>query len=312
MGPFSRGVSILIYHRVIPEKDPLFPEQVSAADFDLQMRLLARWFEVLPLAEAINRIRDGSLPRRAACVTFDDGYADNAEIALPILMRHGVPATFFLASGFIDGGTMWNDSVIEIVRAARPGSLDARCVGLHILPVTSIESRRRAIEELLSFLKYLPGDERQRRVDILQHEALSERIAPMMMSTDQVRMLHQAGMEIGAHTVTHPILATLDLERATSEIAESKRQLESITRAPVGSFAYPNGKPGIDYGAEHVSVVKKLGFHAAVTTAWGVANSESDLYQLPRFTPWDRTPGRFLLRLMQNTFSTRPQRVAAF
>src|SRR4026209_38570 len=130
MGPFSRCVSILIYHRVIAEPDPLILDEVCASEFDWHMTVLGRWFKVLPLTEAIARLHDGTLPARAACVTFDDGYADNASAALPILLRHGIPATFFLATAFINGGRMWNDTVIETVRRTPGDTLDARAAGL--------------------------------------------------------------------------------------------------------------------------------------------------------------------------------------
>ena len=74
---------------------------------------------LMPLATAVRRLRDRSLPGRAACITFDGGYADNAQVALPILQRHAAPATFFVASGFLDGGYSWTDAVIELVREAR-------------------------------------------------------------------------------------------------------------------------------------------------------------------------------------------------
>jgi peptidoglycan/xylan/chitin deacetylase (PgdA/CDA1 family) len=262
---------------------------------------------VLPLREAAARLRDGTLPVRSACVTFDDGYRDNVEVALPILRRHGVPATFFLATSFLDGGRMWNDSVIETVRRARGDTLDARCIGLDTLNISTIELKRHAIERALAALKYLPLDERQRRVEALgsAHELPSD----LMMTAGQAQRLHANAMEIGAHTVTHPILARLNPEHAGNEIRDSKTRLEAITGAPVTLFAYPNGKPGDDYLAEHVGIVRRLGFEAAVSTAWGVAHAASDPFQLPRFTPWDRTPGKFLLRLMHNTFRTRAERV---
>jgi len=124
-----------------------------------------------------------------------------------------------------------------------------------------------------------------------------------------VLRLHASDMEIGAHTVTHPILARLDPERAASEIGDSKRRLEAITGSPVSLFAYPNGKPGRDYRREHVGMVKQLGFEAAVSAAQGVAHAASDSFQLPRFTPWDRTPGKFVLRLFHNTFRTTAEQV---
>jgi len=309
LGPFSRCLSILIYHRVIAEPDPLIQGEVCAREFDWQLTVLGRWFRVFPLPEAVARLRNGTLPLRAACVTFDDGYADNVTAALPILRRHGMPATFFLATAFINGGRMWNDTVIETVRRAPGNTLDARPVGLDTLDITTLDLRRQVIDRLLMALKYLPLDERTRRADELSTATACELPSGLMMTTEEVRHLHKCGMEIGAHTVNHPILAKLDPERAGNEIRDSKARLEAITGASVSLFAYPNGKPGLDYCREHVDMVKELGFEAAVSTAYGVARAASDPFQLPRFTPWDRTPGMFLLRLMQNTFRTRAERV---
>jgi peptidoglycan/xylan/chitin deacetylase (PgdA/CDA1 family) len=309
MGPFSRTLSILVYHRVVPDPDPLAPEQVCAQEFDWQLAGLARWFKVLPLTEAVVRLRDGTLPRRSACVTFDDGYADNVTVALPILRRRGVPATFFLATSFVDGGRMWNDSVIETVRAARGNTLDAAALGLTTLNIATDQMRREAIARALAALKYLPQEERQNRVDEFAEQASRPLPSNLMMTTEQVRSLDAGGMEVGAHTVTHPILARLESARAENEIRDSKRGLEAMTGKRVGLFAYPNGRPGRDYGPEHVGMVRTLGFDAAVSTAWGVASAASDPYQLPRFSPWDRTPGKFALRLLRNTFQTNAERV---
>jgi hypothetical protein len=118
-----------------------------------------------------------------------------------------VPATFFVATGFIDGGRMWNDSVIETVRGARGDTLDARCIGLDKQDISTIGLRRQAIERLLAALKYLPPEERQRRVDTLAAEASSPLPSDLMMTAEQVSPL-ASGMEIGAH-MTHPILAQL-------------------------------------------------------------------------------------------------------
>jgi peptidoglycan/xylan/chitin deacetylase (PgdA/CDA1 family) len=309
MGPISRSISILIYHRVVSEPDPLLPDLPSADEFDRQMAAVDRWFTVMPLREAAARLRDGTLPVRSACVTFDDGYADNAAVALPVLRRRGVPATFFVSTSFIDGGRMWNDSVIETIRAKHGDVLDARPIGLEPLEISTTASRRVAIDRVLSALKYLPQEERQRCVDTLAAGTTRPLPSDLMMTTEQVRSLDANGMEIGAHTVTHPILARLDAARASDEIRQSKRRLEAITGKPVKLFAYPNGKPGRDYGREHVGMVKELGFEAAVSTAWGVANAQSDAFQLPRFTPWDKSPGKFVLRLLHNTFRTRSELV---
>src|SRR3954453_19801590 len=100
----SRGgshgrLSILIYHRVPVQPDPLFPDECNARLFDEQIQQLADCFNIIPLSDAVRALDVGRLPPPAACITFDDGYPDNAEVALPILLRHGVPATFFVAAG---------------------------------------------------------------------------------------------------------------------------------------------------------------------------------------------------------------------
>ena len=302
MSPGGRRarLSILIYHRVLAHDDPLNTWDITAEIFEAQMRLVAERFEPMLLSEALDRLVAGELPPRAACVTFDDGYLDNAEVALPILRRLRVPATFFVATGFLDGGWMWNDRVIEAIRAMPGPLLDLHAWGLPAFEIGDIQSRRRAIQQILPVLKYLPSLEREARAEQLMMAASAPEAPSLMMGEEHVRALRGAGMEIGAHSVTHPILANVAVNQARREIVESGRRLAEILREPVRLFAYPNGKPGQDYGPEHVQMVRDAGYSAAVSTAWGVATTGADVYQLPRFTPWDRTPGRFGLRLLRN------------
>lgn len=295
----ARGLSILIYHRVLPAADPLFPDALERDGFAAQLALLKQRFHVLPLLEAVRLARAGRLPPRAACITFDDGYADNAEVALPLLQQHGLHATFFIATGFLNGGRMWNDTIIETVRRAPHAVLDARPLGLGSHPLGSMQQRRQALASLIGQLKYQPMAQRQVAVDQLAQLAGVPLPTDLMMSDAQVRQLHAAGMGIGGHTVNHPILARLPADEARREIADGKQALERLLGAPVELFAYPNGKPDEDYRAEHVAMVQELGFEAAVSTAWG-ASRAPDFFQLPRFTPWDRHPRRFTLRLARN------------
>ena len=302
MSPAGRRarLSILIYHRVLAHEDPLNTWDVTAGVFDAQMRVVAENFVPLPLSEAVDRLMTGELPPRAACVTFDDGYLDNVEVALPILERHGLSATFFVATGYLDGGWMWNDKVIEALRSMPGPMLDLQAWGLPIFELGSNQARRLAIQRILPALKYLPGPEREARAEHLAAAARAPAANGPMMSDAHVRTLRAAGMEIGAHSVTHPILTRVTAAQAKREIAESGQRLTEILREPVRLFAYPNGKPGEDYGPEHVRMARDAGYRAAVSTAWGVAATGSDVYQLPRFTPWDRTPMRFALRLLSN------------
>jgi len=293
-------LSILIYHRVLPTEDTFNDWDVTAAEFGLQMRALSEQFTPLPLGEAVARLASGSLPARAVCVTFDDGYADNAEIALPILRKFRMPATFFIATGYLDGGRMFNDTVTEAIRACAAPTLDLASLGLGTVALDSVAAKRAAIAKLLPVLKYMPAPERASWANRLADTAGIPGRSNLMMREEQVRELHAAGMEIGAHTVTHPILLNTAPDAARREIVESGRRLAEILRQPISLFAYPNGKPGVDYGAEHVAMVRDAGYSTAVSTGWGVATAQSDRFQLPRFTPWDRTPGRFALRLIRN------------
>jgi peptidoglycan/xylan/chitin deacetylase (PgdA/CDA1 family) len=296
-------LSILIFHRVLPAPDPLFPSEIDAARFDQICRWVSRWFNVLPLSMAALRLQQQQLPARPLVITFDDGYADNREIALPILQRHGLCASFFVATGFLDGGRMWNDTLIEAVRLTHADSWDLSSLGLNglgQLPLRTVDDKRAAIQAIVGACKYLAAPERARAVAGIAALANVALPSNLMMRREQVAQLHAAGMEIGGHTVNHPILASLPLDQARQEITAGKAQLEDIVQAPVDSFAYPNGRPGQDYQPEHVQLAREAGFSTAVSTTWGAASAHTDSFQLPRFTPWDRARWAFALRMARN------------
>lgn len=302
-GPGGR-LTVLIFHRVLPRQDPLFPDELTAQAFDAICAWLASWFNVLALDDAVVQMREGRLPSRAACITFDDGYADNHDVALPILQRHRLPATFFIATGFLNGGRMWNDTIIEAVRRCAKSDLDLRELDLESVPLRSLEDRKHAIGKLIDKIKYRPVAD---RVEITERIAILAEVAmpnDLMMTSDQVKAMRSAGMQIGAHTVSHPILARLNADECEREIQGSKDFLEQLLQERIGLFAYPNGKPGQDYTADNVAMVRDLGFDAAVCTAWGAARRGTDLFQLPRFSPWEVQRTRFGLRMMQNLWST--------
>jgi peptidoglycan/xylan/chitin deacetylase (PgdA/CDA1 family) len=307
-GPKAR-LSTLIFHRVVAQPDPLFPTEVDAQRFDAICAWLRAWFNMLPLDEAVQQLREGRLPARALAISFDDGYADNHDVALPILARHGLQATFFVATGFLDGGRMWNDTMIELVRRAPGPELDLSALALpalDTLDLTSLEARRQSARRLTMALKYLPLAERAEKVAHV--EAIARRCAvvlpvDLMMTAEQVRALRVAGMQIGAHTVNHPILQTLTDEAARTEIAGGRRQLEGIVDAPVKLFAYPNGKLGQDYGARDAALARDSGFDAAFTTHAGHSTASTDPFQLPRYTPWQTNRWRFGFQLARNLSS---------
>jgi peptidoglycan/xylan/chitin deacetylase (PgdA/CDA1 family) len=297
-GTRSNRLLILIYHRVHPVPDPMFPGEVDAACFDWQLALLREHCHPLPLSEGVDGLKRGVLPPRAVAVTFDDGYADNATVALHILKKHGIAATFFIAPGFLNGGRMWNDSIIEAVRRASGDSVETGSVGLGALPLSEPDERGAAAEQIIKAVKHAPMERRATLVREFCAHIGAELPDGLMMTSEQVRGLAAAGMEIGAHTMTHPILRMLSDEAARREIRDSKVALEGIIGHAVRAFAYPNGRPGEDYTERDRGIVESLGFDYALSTRWGVASAGSDLYELPRFTPWDRKPAGWLARLL--------------
>ena len=293
-------LAILMFHQVLERPSALFPGIPDVETFRWQMTLVSRLFHVLPLAEAVGALRRGSLPPRALAISFDDGYRNNLTQALPVLQSLGLPATFFVATGFLDGQVMWNDRVIAALSSTRRVEFDSGLPGIDRLILDSPGARRRAIERILAAIKYLPPAQRLEVVADIEQRAGCRADRGLMLDPAGVRALAAAGMEIGAHTRTHPILTALDPAAAEREIRRGREELETLLGRPVRLFAYPNGRPGRDYGPEHVAMVRRAGFLAAVSTAPGTAEPATDPFQLPRFTPWDRTALRFGLRMARN------------
>lgn len=290
----------LIFHRVFPEQDPLQPAEMYAEQFDRLLGILVRYFNVLSVTEAFALLQEGRLPPRSLVITFDDGYADNLTVAYPILRKHGVTATFFIASGYLDGGAMFNDVVIEALRRTALMEVDLSWLGMGRVSLRGVAQRRTLIGELLIKIKYLSLEGRAAALDRLLDELNVERPTDLMMTTRQLQVLHGGGMEIGGHTMNHPILAVLGEADAGDEIVKNREHLTQLLGSPPCFFAYPNGKPEVDYSVHNVRMVKEAGYEAAFTTSWGSAGRETGAYEIPRFTPWERTAGRFCLRLAQN------------
>ncbi len=303
-------IAILTFHRVLADPDPLRPLQTHVSQFKSQISVLKRGFNVLPLREARARQQSGSLPPRTVVITFDDGYADNLHIALPVLKQFGLPATFFVATGFLNGGRMWNDTIIEAIRRTRQDSVDLDCFDLESASLDSEAERRVAIARIIGQAKRFPGRERSARIGRLV-EALRVRELPddLMMTDDELRRIHAQGMEVGGHTVNHPILDQVPLDQARVEIAQGRQTLEMLLDTEVRSFAYPHGRPGQDYQTAHRVAVGEAGFDLAVSTAWGAAQQSDDSLQLPRVGFSEARPLWLFLRLMRCYWDPKASRV---
>ncbi|CAH0217571.1 Poly-beta-1,6-N-acetyl-D-glucosamine N-deacetylase [Massilia sp. Bi118] len=295
----GRRLCILNYHRVLAQPDPLVGFEPHLAIFRWQMKLLADGFNVLPLSDAVDLLARGRLPARAVAITFDDGYRSVHDLALPVLREYMLPATVFVTSGFLDHGNMWNDRILEAVRRLPDGALDLGAHDAGSYQLNGLEARRHAVRQLTQTAKYLPPEGRAVLVAELERRAGGAAAPDVMLTSEMVRTMARSNIEIGAHTVSHPILTSLDDDSARREIVACKHELEAVTGAAVRLFAYPNGKEGRDFDQRHVAMAREAGYSAAFTTALGAASSGDDRFRLPRSLPWDSNPLLFSLRLLR-------------
>ena len=292
----QKKLFILIYHQVLDQPDFMREGEVDKTAFNWQMTLLSKYFNVMPLHEALEKLANDTLPPRATCITFDDGYANNFTNALPILLANKLSATFFIASGYLDGGRMWNDSVIESIRIMQSTDLNLTGIGLRNYDISTPEKKAQASLDILQHLKHLLPEIRTQHTGYIT-SLVKELPENLMLTSDQLVKLHESGMEIGGHTVTHPILAKLSPDAVRQEVSDNKKHLEQLLNTTLRFFAYPNGKPDRDYLPDQVQLVKECGYLAAISTQVGLADKQNDRWQLPRFTPWDTSPVRFMLRI---------------
>lgn len=296
-GNGRNSLLVLLFHRVLPQADPLLAEEPDVADFSAQMDVVRATCSVIPLVEAIERLYNGGLPPNAACITFDDGYTNILTCAAPVLEKRGLPATVFITTGYLEGGCMWNDTVIESVRNAGQ-ELDLTSIGLGHFELRDVLARRHAAQSLRKILKYLDPQDRARKTTQIAEIVGRHLPGDLMLRESQIKELVRRGINVGAHTVSHPILTCVDDITARREIMASKATLEAVISAPVDLFAYPNGQPKRDYLHRHVAMVREAGFTAAVSSAWGACHANSDRFQLPRMKPWETSAVRFAARLL--------------
>jgi peptidoglycan/xylan/chitin deacetylase (PgdA/CDA1 family) len=302
---FVDGALILGYHRIgEPGWDP-YSLSVSPHHFAEQLEVLRKHAYTMCLQDLTRALQQGNVPRRAVVVTFDDGYADNLYVAKPLLGRYQVPATVFIVTGRL-GGEFWWDEIARLLLAAPAalGSLpleeDSAAFAVRSDNPSGAVFRKRLpnaqqqrLRALYQRLWPLTDAERQNAMEQLRSWAGAERqTAPShrTMTVQEVTRLTADGLvEVGAHTVTHPPLATLGGAAQQSEVQGSKAYLETMLGLPVSSFSYPNGSLNKDT----ISLVRQAGFACACGSMNDVAWHGSNLFHLPRFWVPDVNGERF-------------------
>lgn len=284
----SRGkLTVLVFHKVPARLDPLVRADFDLATFEQMLAMLTKLFRIMPLVEASRALRSGNLPGRAACITFDGGYADWLHGVVPVLEKYAVHATFFIASGQLEGRPMWSERTLHAVRNA-PAELQGIALSDAASPRVdfgSLDARTEALSRLDRFLRF---QNPKRREELLQElEGLAGTMPGDVphMSVADLRAIHSKGFDIGSHSVDLPILTRCSMEQARHEIGACKGHLESLIGARVAAFSYPNGLPTEDFNEEHVKLVQQCGYELAVTSHRGTANEQSSVFQIPRHTP---------------------------
>lgn len=259
---------VIGYHNVGPTWFWPYGPGVGLDGLVAQVRVLRRVGTVMRLGDAVAALRDGArLPPRAIALTFDDGYRDNLDLAVPALERLGVPATFFLVPGFLDRSVgAWWETLSWAVARARTPEADVRGHRL-----VAGDTSQPALAALAEDLKHETLDAR--------HDAVAEVVSALdpsgdvgtdrlFMDWDGARDL--AGrMEVGCHTGRHAILARETPEDQRRDLTESRDRLQRELGVDIDLLAYPNGQPG-DMDEATFTATRDAGFVGAVTTVDGL------------------------------------------
>lgn len=293
-------LSVFLFHKVPLCADPLIPGDITLAGFERMLDQVVSQFRVLPLEEAVTRLHSGRLPRRAACITFDDGYIDWMQGAAPALRKRSLHATFFITTGQFGGLPLWHERIQAAVRALPGPLLDINMPSLGLPSLATLADRQGLVLRLEQELKYLTLAAREQALLRLEAAAGVRPEALPRMSEAQLRDLHSQGFGVGGHTINHPILNFCNEQELLQEVAGVREQLQGIVGGPIAGFAYPNGRPHTDFSRHHVDAVRRAGYAYAVTTQWGVANPATSPFQIPRFTPWAKLEWHALYQAGRN------------
>ena len=283
---------VLMYHRVLPEKDSRAKIEepgmmVTPETFRLHMQLIKQRFDVMPLSQWITAKHNGDkLPARCCCITFDDGWVDNYEYAYPVLQEFNLPATIFLVSDMIDTNLLfWPERLAHVLTEIAHNcshkwdhhSLDWLKRGDVSYDFATTPPNQEQLSEIIKLAKELQDDDIHARINTIETELqLDNKSHPSLLSWPQMAEMCASGLiEAGSHTCHHIRLNDRQSENTLmQEIVQSKSRIEKQLGQSVDSFCYPNG----DYSPEAVELVKQ-NYLCGVTTSrgWNTINTDEHL-----------------------------------
>jgi peptidoglycan/xylan/chitin deacetylase (PgdA/CDA1 family) len=277
-----------MFHGV--EAEPLSPPcwyVHDAATLRRELEYVRRCFHVLPLEEALERLYAGTLPDRAAAITFDDGTRNLLTHAAPLLRDAKLPAAVFLATGPMGtDDTLWPGRLWLAFARTNASAVDLTDLGLGMVSLLSANDRGSACATAVERLKDIPDEERMARVESLLATlklGLDGDAGPFrMLSWDEAHTLASDGnITLHPHSVTHPILSRCSDQKVEREVLDSCATLERETGRPPSVFAYPNGRAQ-DFDERARAALRSRGIRWALATTSGLAHRKSDPLALPR------------------------------
>lgn len=281
----ARGASILLYHSVAGN-DVFWNNVVDLDRFHQQVRYLAKRRKLVPLQQIIEKLYSGDpIPYNWVAITFDDGYTDFYENALPILEKYSAPATLFVPTGVLDNKyELFIDTLNRIIINASISELSLTFSNVNLnLPLGTVAQKRDAVLKIALNIREWDSDMRDRFIPELAGMCGVEDYSARQKIYATPDDLQQSSelVEIGSHTVSHCNLGAISTASAKTEVEDSKEVLEKAWRKPVVSFAYPYGKPW-SFNEDIKKLLKESGYNCACTTAYGQVFSVSDPFALPR------------------------------
>jgi peptidoglycan/xylan/chitin deacetylase (PgdA/CDA1 family) len=292
------GAAILMYHSVMDDPDQhgdAFGGIIhSTRVFAGQMEVLARHYHPVSLDDLVEILAGRkSLPRRAVVVTFDDGYRDNCDVAVPVLNRIGIPAAFYVVVNSIASGRPpWPIRVRHALLSTRMASWSDPAA--RRWPLATREERLDAFAAACVHCGRLAGEAQEIAVVAIEKQLDTTPYAAdqgLMMSWEQLQALRKQGHVVGSHSLSHPNLAQLSEREAEQELVDSKQKLEQRFSAPVWHFSYPNPVLDPHWTDQTAALSQRVGYRTAVTSSRGLVRQKDNPFELSRILPSKQVDG---------------------
>lgn len=288
MKKFDRSGLILYAHRILEESEPYFYflkglDYMTTVEFKKKILYIKRHYKFITLSDYVKKKKAGEDLNRCIVLTFDDGYRSIYANVFPFLKEHKIPFTVFITTGLMSGvPTYWYDRLLSAVMKTQKNSISCPKLGNAVLRLDSLKKKRDSSQRIAVMLKSMPDSQKEsvlsEIIEYLGAEADLSSETDLYLTWDQILEMRNSGLvTIGSHTLTHPLLTKINLERAVNEIEESGKIIEQKLGVKTEFFSYPNG----NYNSTIQSIVKDSGYSAAFTVNID-SGMDDNIFSIPR------------------------------